>query len=194
MKIAIDIDDTLTDTFDYLIPFVAEYFGADPEELRRKNISYANLPEEWLKDELDFSRKYFDRVVPDTPFKPDARWGVEELKKRGHEIVLITARTTDFYTDPYATTRLELEKGSILYDKLICTTDKGTACREEGAEVLFDDSLGNCAAAAAQGVKTFVFTSKSNRDKEAPWPRVANWKEAVAAVDRLEEERKQANG
>ena len=40
MNIAIDIDDTLTDTFDYYIPFVAEFFGADADELRRKNISY----------------------------------------------------------------------------------------------------------------------------------------------------------
>ena len=29
MNIAIDIDDTLTDSFDYFQPFVAEYFGAE---------------------------------------------------------------------------------------------------------------------------------------------------------------------
>ncbi len=29
MNIAINIDDTLTDSFDYFQPFVAEYFGVD---------------------------------------------------------------------------------------------------------------------------------------------------------------------
>ena len=36
MNIGIDIDDTITDTFDYLMPFVAEFFGADLRELERK--------------------------------------------------------------------------------------------------------------------------------------------------------------
>lgn len=44
MNIAVDIDDTLTDSFAYLQPFVAAYFGADADELRRQGISYSNLP------------------------------------------------------------------------------------------------------------------------------------------------------
>lgn len=35
MNIAVDIDDTLTDSFDYFMPFAAEFFGADVDELRR---------------------------------------------------------------------------------------------------------------------------------------------------------------
>lgn len=47
MNIAVDIDDTLTDSFDYFQPFVAQYFGADENELQAQNISYSNLPDEW---------------------------------------------------------------------------------------------------------------------------------------------------
>ena len=72
MNIAIDIDDTLTESFDYFLPFVAEYFGADAQELRERNISYSNLPEDWKQDEIGFCKTYYDRVVADTPFKPDA--------------------------------------------------------------------------------------------------------------------------
>lgn len=36
MHIAIDIDDTLTNSFDYFIPFAAEYFGAEESDLRRR--------------------------------------------------------------------------------------------------------------------------------------------------------------
>ena len=47
MNIAIDIDDTLTESFDYFLPYVAEYFDVDEETLRKQNISYSNLPKEW---------------------------------------------------------------------------------------------------------------------------------------------------
>ena len=36
MQIAMDIDDTLTNSFDYFIPFAAEYFGAEESDLRRR--------------------------------------------------------------------------------------------------------------------------------------------------------------
>ena len=36
MNIAIDIDDTLADSFDYFMPFVAEYFGMPLEEVMAK--------------------------------------------------------------------------------------------------------------------------------------------------------------
>lgn len=37
MNIAIDIDDTLTESFDYFLPFVAEYFGADVNRSPRES-------------------------------------------------------------------------------------------------------------------------------------------------------------
>ena len=39
MKIGIDIDDTMTDTFDYLMPYIAEYFKVDINYLKDNNIS-----------------------------------------------------------------------------------------------------------------------------------------------------------
>lgn len=186
MNIAIDIDDTLTESFDYFQPFVAEYFGVEPEEVRRRNISYGNLPDEWKSRGLDFCRTYYDRVVPDTPFKSDAAWGVTELRKMGHRIVIITGRSTAFYTDPYKTTKEELKKGGIVYDKLICTLDKGLACREESIDVLVDDLLSNCDAAVKEGASAIVFTSKANRDTETVYPRAADWKtvlERICAMD-----------
>ena len=47
MNIAIDIDDTLADTFAYLMPFVAEFYRKDLKELQRNRISYSNIPMEW---------------------------------------------------------------------------------------------------------------------------------------------------
>ena len=164
MNIAIDIDDTLTESFDYFQPFVAEYFGVDLEYLQRRNISHSNFPEEWKAQELGFCKAYFDRYAADTPFKPDAPWGVEELRRNGHRIVIITGRSDAFYTDPYKTTEAELRNGNIHYDKLICTLDKGGACLAEKIDILIDDLPANCDAAAKIGVKTLLFESKANKD------------------------------
>lgn len=182
MNIAIDIDDTLTESFDYFLPYVAEYFRVEEEELKKQNISYSNLPKEWKKDELGFCKTYYDRIVPDTPFKPDAAWGIRKLRKLGHRIVIITARTEALYIDPYQTTEEELANGGIYYDKLICTFDKAKACVEENVSILIDDALANCDAAAKKGISTFLFSSKANQFEQTEHVRVSNWKEVIEKI------------
>lgn len=186
MNIAVDIDDTLTDSFDYFLPFVAAYFGAPEAELREKNISYGNLPEAWKSRELDFCRACYDRTAVDTPFKPDAAWGVNRLREMGHRIVIITARTREFYTDPYKTTREELTKGGISYDTLICTFNKGEACEREQISLLIDDQPANCADAVTHGIPALLFDSKANRDAQSLCRRVKNWAEAVEAAAQIQ--------
>ena len=186
MNIAIDIDDTLTESFDYFLPFVAEYFGAEVNELKEKNISYSNLPVQWKKDELGFCKTYYDRIAADTPFKPDAAWGVQRLRRLGHKIVIITGRTKAFYTDPYKTTVEELQKGGIVYDKLICTLDKASACVEKNISVLIDDIPANCDAVVNRGIPAIVFAGKGNQDAQTEYLRVDNWADAVEAVLQIE--------
>ena len=186
MNIAIDIDDTLTESFDYFQPYVAEFFKADENELREKNISYINLPPEWKSAELDFCRAYYDRLAADTPFKPDAAWGINRLRELGHKIFIITARTAEFYTDPYMTTKRELENGNIKYDKLICTFEKAKACEDEGISVLIDDFPKNCEEAVDSGISAVLFESKANMNAETRAIRAADWAQAVQAVERIE--------
>lgn len=184
MKIAIDIDDTLTNSFDYFIPFVAEFFGAAPEQLRRDNISYSTLPEEWRKREPEFCRAYYDRVVPDTPFRENAVRYVNLLHEEGHRIVIITARTREMYTDPYATTRAELDKNGLQYDEIVCTMDKTRACTERGIDLLIDDSVANCRAAASAGVRVLLFSGKGNAGTDVPFARVNDWEEIYLLIRR----------
>ena len=182
MNIAVDIDDTLTDTYRYFLPFTAEFFGVTTEELERRGISYANMPTEWKARETEFLKKYCDAKVPDTPFKEDAAWGVSTLRKHGHRIVIITGRTSDYYTDPYATTREELRRGGIEYDRLICTLDTASACRSEKIDLMVDDLPANCTAAEKAGVKVLLFDSPTNRNADPALRRVHSWKEAVEVI------------
>ena len=183
MIIGVDIDDTLTNTFDYILPYVAEYFGVSEQELREWKISYNNLPDKWKSEEINFCKAYFDRVIEDTPFKPDAARGINCLRALGHKIVIITLRTEDFYTDPYDTTVKELSNGEIVYDKLICTLDKVSACAAEGVSLFIDDTLANCAAVSqALGIPVLVMNSKANEDIETNFLRVSDWEEVVEYI------------
>lgn len=53
----------MADTFDYLIPYIAEFFDVDIKYLKDNNISYSNLPKEMKERELEFVRKYYDKVI-----------------------------------------------------------------------------------------------------------------------------------
>ncbi|MEI3505722.1 MAG: hypothetical protein V8Q77_05690 [Bacilli bacterium] len=45
------------------------------------------------KEELNFFRTYYDKVVPFTPFKKNASKVLNKLKELGHRIIIITGRT-----------------------------------------------------------------------------------------------------
>ena len=47
MNIGIDIDDTITETSEFLMPYVAKYFSIDIDYLKKNNICYNNLPKEY---------------------------------------------------------------------------------------------------------------------------------------------------
>lgn len=185
MNIAIDVDDTLTDTFDYFIPFVAEYFGWDERELREKRISYSNLPPGYRHEELALVKAYGDKFVPYTPFKKGAREAVAALKAAGHRIVIVTARADTFYTDPYKTTEDELRNGGIDYDKLVCAMDKSKVYEAEKIDLVLDDGMTNIAAATDLGIKAIVFTTPANENVNTACPRVNNWEEAMREIKRV---------
>lgn len=183
MNIAIDIDDTIMDTLDHLMPYLAEYFNASLEDLKKQNISYLNLPDEWKPNILAFCKKYFDSVIPSTPIKPNAAECIRKIKELGHSIYVITARDTRLYTDPYKTTFEQLTANGVYFDKLICTYEKAQACAEENIDLLIDDSIANCDSVRAIGIPTLLFSSKANSHISTPLQRVHHWMEIYDLIN-----------
>lgn len=182
MKIGIDIDDTMTETFDYLMPYIAEFFEVDIKYLKHNNISYSNLPREMKKRELEFAKKYYDKVIPNTPFKPKVAEYIDKIKALGHEIIVVTARDKTLYTDEYKTTIEELNNNKINYDKLICNFDKAKACKTEKIELFIDDSIANCSKVNGLGIETILFNSKNNIKDKTTLYRVDSWKEVYEKI------------
>lgn len=186
MKIGIDIDDTMADTFDYLMPYVAEFFNIDIKYLKDNNISYSNLPKKMKEQELEFAKKYYDKVIPNTPFKPKVAEYINKIKELGHEIIIITARDKTLYTEEYKTTIEELKNNNIHYDKLICDFDKAKVCKTEKIDLFIDDSIVNCRKVNELGIETILFSSKSNINDKTDLYRVNSWKEIYEKIKNTE--------
>ncbi len=182
MRIGIDIDDTMADTFDYLMPYIAEFFEIDIKCLKDNNISYNTLSEKMKKRELEFAKKYYDKVIPSTPFKTKVAEYIDKIKDLGHEIIIITARDKTLYTDEYKTTIKELKNNNINYDKLICNFDKAKVCVMEKIDLFIDDSIANCNKVKQLGIETILFNSKSNIRYKTNLYRVDNWKEIYEKI------------
>ena len=182
MKIGIDIDDTMADTFDYLMPYIAEFFNIDIKYLKDKNISYSTFPKEMKERELEFARKYYDKVIPSTPFKPKVAEYIDKIRNLGHKIIVITARDKTLYTDEYKTTIKELKNNDIHYDKLICDFDKVKVCKNEKIDLFIDDSISNCNKVNELGIETILFNSKSNINTKTNLYRIDNWKEIYEKI------------
>lgn len=182
MKIGIDIDDTMADTFDYLMPHIAEFFNVDIKYLKDNNISYSNLPKEMKERELEFAKKYYDKVIPSTPFKFKVAEYIGKIKELGHEIIVIMARDKTLYTDEYKTTIEELKNNDIRYDKLICDFDKAKVCRIEKIDLFIDDSIENCNKVNELGIKTILFNSKGNIKDKTNLDRIDSWEEIYEKI------------
>lgn len=182
LNIGIDIDDTIVDTFDYLMPYISEYFNVDINYLIKNNISYCNLPEEWKINEIEFARKYYDKVIPNTPIKPDAYEYIKKIKDMGNSIFVISARDNNLYTDSYKTTKEQLNRNNICIDKLICSFDKAKVCVEEQIDLFIDDSIENCKHVSNKGIQTLLFNSKWNKNISVSFNRVNSWKEVYEYI------------
>lgn len=166
LTIGIDIDDTITNTFDYLMPAVAEFFNMDLNYLKENNISYTSLTPQMKEQELEFARANFDKLIPNTPIKPDAAEYIRKIRKLGHKVIIITARNSLFYTDPYKTSSEYLTKNNVQFDELICTFDKAGICKEQNVDIFIDDSINQCNKVKEAGIKTLLFASKINISNE----------------------------
>lgn len=175
MRIGIDIDDTLTDIKDELYQAATNYattLGKKIESINNfedKNNNGNKWQEVFHFDYQEL--KYFLKEIQEeitkkaTPreYVVDA---IRKLKKDGNEIIIITARDSEFHDNPYKYSKDWLDKNNIYYDKLVVNKrDKKKACIEESIDLFIDDSESNCLAVESAGIKSIkVGNNRSNRN------------------------------
>lgn len=172
MNIGIDIDDTISDTYETQFNVAQHYtINVLKRDGKIKELNdltthfYNKYLHSWTdEEEMEFFTKYYKECLEKIRPKMYAKEIIDTLKEEGHKIYLITARFDWADTKAYDVTKKWLEDNKINYDKLIINAqDKGKIAKENNIDIFFDDSYENCKKLLEAGIKTYLMDSRVNR-------------------------------
>ena len=169
MKIGIDIDDTVMNTFD-VIEEAARYF--DKYFLENKGYqdkSKYDFHERfyWTSEEKKAFFNYFRKNELYLKAKPkgDALYYLEKLYNEGYEIYFLTRRKKDEKLDILSITKNDLiSKGFKFTDCYIGLSKKGEACKSLGIDVFIDDAVIQIEDVNNYGIKTILIDNWYNKE------------------------------
>ena len=198
MNIGIDIDDTISETFETLLPYSQKY---TLEDLKRKsnvdlrgdlsNHLYIVYVNGWNEQEaLAFWEKYYAEILREVNIKKFASEVINKLKQEGHEIYLITARWDMRADNVKEITKKWLEDNNVVYDELIINaSDKLKIAKEKEIDIFIDDSFNNCKSIAdGTNAKVYLMNTKMNENlNHKNIERVYSWPEIYSLISQEEE-------
>jgi uncharacterized HAD superfamily protein len=187
MRIGIDMDDTITNSYDSVLDLVGLLYKKDMSDYKKRAVTYHEI----IADTINFpsyrlvTRNYIEKIMVNIPLKENSKNVINRLHSEGHEIIIISARNSIEYTNPYATTHNYLIKNDIAFDKIIVDmVDKGEVCKEEKIDLFIDDDVLNCNSAIKAGINTLLFDNVFNKENK-DIQRVNNWGEVYSIVTGL---------
>ena len=184
MRIGIDIDDTICSTFDFILPYCCKYYGIDYNEAKEKGYSLEYLINNY--GYYDFAKKYYGKIIPYVPLKKDVVKYLNKIKKRGHQIIFITARSNRGYDNPYQLTYDYLVKNNVPFDELITDVlEKDKACVDESIDIYLDNDINNCRKTKAIGINTYLNISE-NSQKNKEFKCVKNFRQFYKIIKKEE--------
>ena len=177
MRLGIDVDDTLTYSWESLMPHYATCFDVPEEELQQSKPYYRSVQDKVTLDEyFDMVLPIYDSVIPNVPLKEHAKEVINKLYDEGCTIIFITARGKG-HTNPYKQTKDYLDRHGIKYHKIIVNaTNKAEVCQKEKIDLFIDDSVRNCKIVSELGIETILFERYYNKDDQ-DFHHVKSWDE-----------------
>ena len=177
MRIGIDIDDTITNSWKYYIPYYAKLFHLDKSVLS-KTFPYYQAVKEYIS--LD---DYYKILVPlhnkhvlKLPLKENVKETIDKLYALGHTVYFITDRGND-EDDAYNTTKEYLDKHGIKYEKLYTrASNKAQICLQEKIALYIDDSIKHCTSVKSKGIDVLMFDTIYNKEYQE-FKHVHSWNE-----------------
>lgn len=181
MRIGVDIDDTICNTFEYVLPYVCEFYSLNYKELKKQNIAYSYFTKNYA-DFYEFAKANYYKIVPYVPLNKGVLKYLKKIKSLGHEIVFITARGKRGYDNAYQVTYDYLVKNKVPFDALIVDAqDKGQVCVDEHIDMFFDDDINNYRSVELRGIDVYLFSIRANK-KYHGVRRVKNFKQIYNIV------------
>lgn len=184
MNIGIDIDDTITCTYETLLPMIALRYGMNMEHLWKQRPSYQMLAS-ILPNYSNFVTENFSTMAKMVPVRNGVVDVLTRLKKEGHKIIFISSRNTLEYNDPYQLSYNYLKMNQIPFDKLIVnSSDKAKECILQEIDLFIDDNTKHCKAVQKKGIPTLQFGT-SFTPKTKVLDRVNSWEEVYQKVQEM---------
>ncbi|MGN1270143.1 MAG: HAD hydrolase-like protein [Clostridia bacterium] len=199
MNIGIDIDDTISDSFESVFAdsqkFDIEELGNSGELKEYGKIAHHNYIEtlysHWSDEQTyNFWSKYFINMLTKAKPKPYVVETLDKLRKEGNKIIIITSRyeveensnAVEQYTKQW------LVKNNINYDKLIINAqDKSIIAQENNIDLFIDDSIEHCRKMLEKNIKTLLYTSICNQGVDVPeLERVYSWVQIYDKYKKIE--------
>lgn len=194
MRIGIDIDDTTVNLVEAMLKY-AEIF--DAETLGRKgcngnfgliqNRYYLEALYGWTQEEKgQFFNEFYKNTLEECKPLPKAPEIIRKLKEQGNEIFFITARLNNIPNcDTESITKKMLNENNIPFDKLMINSrNKLQICKENAIEIFIEDSYETCQELEENGIKTFLMTTKMNKDiNNGTIERVKDWNEIDEKIE-----------
>lgn len=182
MNIGIDIDDTISETYESFFTYAQKYIL---EDLKRNieisdngmiehSYHYADMTKLSQEENTQFLEKYLVPVFNETKPKALADKYINKLQEDKNKIIIITSRR-EKYRD---LTENWLKKYNINYDRLIMNCEnKKESIEENNIDIFIDDNLNFCKEALNNERKVFMMDTRPNRNLELPTniKRVFSW-------------------
>lgn len=195
MNIGIDIDDTISETFETLLPYSQKYTIEDLKKESKidfradlSNHFYIVYMNNWTENEaINFWSKYYAEILKQVNIKTFAAEVINKLKEQGHKIYLITARWDMPRDNIKEITRKWLEEKEVKYDELIINaSDKTKLVEENKIDIFIDDSFNNCKSIAENtNSKVYMMTSRVNGNlNDDKVKRVFSWPEIYDLINK----------
>ena len=188
MKIAIDIDDTLTKV-DRVTP-AQQYITQHGLQFRLINPDAHTIRDifDWThEDVMRFIWSGGYKTFSEAPLREGARDAIENWRAAGHHVTILTARSGDWFADPVTLSEEQLCKNNVPYDELVVDVyEKGAYCKDHGIQILIEDNFEICKTAQELGVAAIMFLDKHNIEhKDEIVYTAKDWNEVLKTVGQI---------
>lgn len=189
MRIGIDIDDTISDTYEVSFAYAQMYTINELKrdaKIQNSSIShhfYLKDMHHWDNDEeMNFWHEHYGEIIKQVNPFTFAVDTIKKLKEEGNEIIIITARWPEENADISGITLEWLKRNHIEYDDIILNVnDKAKVALDKKIDLFIDDSFQNCVDVANAGIKTYMMESRTNKglnhekvSRVYSWPDIYN--------------------
>lgn len=176
MKIGIDIDDTLTNTKDIQLLYWQEYVTNHPKKGYDTNLpsTINDFGDEYVQNFWD---TYREELSFYSSFKENASLVLNNLKKAGHKLCIITSRPDEKYQNLHQRLKEWFAENNIPIDIIYTNIrDKGTFCKDNNIDLFIDDDLKHIIKANSYNIKTILFNQNNKYDglQSTNWLEIEN--------------------